>query len=96
MGRFILQYVSFCVPDHTLHNGQSILLVSEPSEYACLKAYRQGSFYGALRGSGLGFEQISLDGINLHVRVNARAKISIIRLIKQNYLCLSQNTRGAF
>lgn len=68
----------FCVPDHTLHNGQSILLVSEPSEYACLKAYRQGSFYGALRGSGLGFEQISLDGINLHVRVNARAKISII------------------
>lgn len=57
----------FCVPDHDaevsdegfIWEGRNILLVSEFTEYECLKAYREGRFYGALRNTELTFESIS-------------------------------------
>lgn len=60
----------FCVPDHDAQanissepdyvwEGRNILLVSEFTEYECLKAYREGRFYGALRNTDLTFESIS-------------------------------------
>lgn len=57
----------FCVPDHDAEvdtegyvwEGRNILLVSEFTEYECLKAYREGRFYGALRNTELTFESIS-------------------------------------
>ena len=45
----------FCVPDHSVESGtnwhgRNVLLVNEFTEHACLKAYRQGRFYGCLKG----------------------------------------------
>lgn len=46
----------FCVPDHSAGSGdwsgRSLLVVGEQSDQACLKAYRDGSFYGCLTGQG--------------------------------------------
>lgn len=54
----------FCVPDHGVEygakfTGQNILLVHELTEYNCLKAYRNGSFYGKLFDSDLAFTNVS-------------------------------------
>lgn len=54
----------FCVPDHGVEygakfTGQNILLVPELTEYNCLKAYRNGAFYGKLFDSDLAFTNVS-------------------------------------
>ena len=57
----------FCAEDHDadvetegyVWEGRNILLVNEFTEYECLKAYREGRFYGALRNTDLTFESIS-------------------------------------
>jgi len=64
------QCFGFCVQDH-LHNqwkGRSILLVDERTPEACLRAYREGRFYGAVLGKGLSFDFIHWDGENFHAR----------------------------
>lgn len=50
--------------------GRNVLLVEEHTAEACLKAYRQGNFYGAITGSGLRFEYIHFDGKELHARAD--------------------------
>ena len=45
--------------------GVNVLVVPELSVHACLRAYRQGSFYGAKRGLGeLAFTRIEFGGEN--------------------------------
>ena len=64
------QCFGFCVQDH-LHGtwkGRSILLVDERTPEACLRAYREGRFYGAVLGKGLSFDFVHWDGETLHVR----------------------------
>ena len=64
------QCFGFCVQDH-LHGtwkGRSILLTEERTPEACLRAYREGRFYGAVLGKGLDFEFVHWDGQTLHVR----------------------------
>ena len=64
------QCFGFCVQDH-LHDvwkGRSILLVDERTPEACLRAYREGRFYGAVLGKGLSFDFIHWDGRTLRAR----------------------------
>jgi hypothetical protein len=68
----------FFVPDHTLGKGRNILLVSEFTEHACLKAYRNGTFYGAINGSGLGFTNITLRKDHLEVVLNKPGNIRFV------------------
>ncbi len=60
------QCYGFFVPDHGLHKtdfGVCVLVVPERTQEACLRAYRNGNFYGAAHGLGeLKFTLISFDG----------------------------------
>ena len=64
------QCFGFFVPDHSISRkdgsfGVNVLVVPEKSVHACLKAYRQGNFYGAKRGLGeLSFTRIAFSGGN--------------------------------
>ncbi len=70
--------LGFFVQDHTFGRGRNMLLVDQFTEYGCLVAYQKGAFYGAINGSGLRFNKISLDGYVLTAATN---KLSTIRLI---------------
>ena len=73
----------FCVPDHSVcgngdWNGRSVLLVSDFAEYDCLRAYRLGQFYSCLKNSGLTVEEFSVNDSEVHVQLNAPAKIKFV------------------
>ena len=69
----------FSVPDHSYNpiKGMNVLL-SEPSKYNCLKAYRDGAFYGKVGTSNFAFTNISYSNGVLNCTVNSQAEISII------------------
>ncbi|MBR4617638.1 MAG: hypothetical protein IKO55_18680 [Kiritimatiellae bacterium] len=60
------QCFGFFVPDHSIFDrdcGANILVVPEATVHECLKAYRQGNFYGSLHAMGeLRFTGIAFDG----------------------------------
>ncbi len=73
----------FCVPDHSVGrgtnwHGRNILLVSEFTEHGCLKAYRQGQFYGCLKGNGLTVRDLSATRSAISIGVSAPATISFV------------------
>lgn len=70
--------LGFFVPDHTIGRGKNILLAPAFTEYDCLKAYRTGTFFGALNGSGLQFTNIGLDNNDLSVTLNGWATIRFV------------------
>lgn len=60
----------FCVPDHEGQtrddwDGRNILLVPDFTERECLKAYRDGRFYGKLADTNLAFSSINLSSSNV-------------------------------
>ncbi len=73
----------FCVPDHSVCKGgnwlgRNVLLVSEFTEYNCLKAYREGRFYGCLKDSGLTISDYTVTGSSISVTTSAAARIKFI------------------
>jgi len=72
------QCFGFFVPDWGLWRGCNILLVKERTVEACLKAYRQGNFYGAVVGGRERFESISFDGHRLDVRLDRPMRLEVI------------------
>lgn len=73
----------FWSPDHIAQQredwlGRCVLLVPTASEYECLKAYRDGKFYGAMMGTGLAFNNISLSGSSLTVETNSATSLTFI------------------
>ena len=73
----------FCVPDHKVEKGgnwigRSVLLVSEFTEHNCLKAYRQGQFYGCLKDSGLTIRDFTVTDSSISVSTNSTARIKFI------------------
>ena len=73
----------FCVPDHGVEwsehfSGRNILLVDELDEHKCLKAYRDGAFYGKLFDSNLAFSEVSLEGNTFTVSAPLADSIQII------------------
>ena len=73
------QCFGFFVPDWGVTEGVNVLLVPEKSVHACLRAYRQGNFYGAVKGRGmLRFTSIRFDGARLRVTLDKPARIQLI------------------
>ena len=57
----------------------NVLLIPERNAHECLKAYRQGNWYGALKGGGiLRFRSIRFDGKTLTAKTDKTAKFQII------------------
>ena len=79
------QCFGFFVPDHSISRkdgdfGVNVLVVPERSVHACLRAYRQGNFYGARRGLGeLKFTRIAFSGGNaVEAETDRPARIEVI------------------
>ena len=78
------QCFGFCVPDHSIHRkdgsfGVSVLVTPERSVHACLKAYREGNFYGAKRGlNELKFTRIAFDGKTATAETDKPADLKVI------------------
>lgn len=73
----------FFVPDHGIEYGPkftgfNILLVDSLDEHKCLKAYRDGAFYGRLFDSALAFDEVSYDGETLSVSAPLADYIQIV------------------
>lgn len=73
------QCFGFFVPDWNRTEGVNVLLVPEKNVHECLKAYRNGNFYGAIKGCGkLTFKKISFDGEWFTVEMDKVARIELI------------------
>lgn len=77
------QCFGFFSPDHyndlsCLYDPMNILLPEKRTAHECMKAYRNGEFYGCLFNSGLAFEKISFENDRLYVKINKKAYIQIL------------------
>ena len=70
------------VPDWSLNNkffGVNVLCVQEKTVHACLKAYREGNFYGAAIGlDALAFTNISFDGKTVRATTDKPSRLQVI------------------
>ncbi len=76
------QCFGFFVPDWHVQNkvfGVNVLCVHEKTVHACLKAYREGNFYGALNGlDELAFTRIAFDGKTVTAATDKPARFEVI------------------
>ena len=76
------QCFGFFVPDWHVENkvfGVNVLCVQEKTVHACLKAYREGNFYGALNGlDELAFTRIAFDGKTVVAATDKPARFEVI------------------
>ena len=78
------QCFGFFVPDHNIRRkdgafGVNVLVTSERTVHACLKAYREGNFYGAKRGlNELKFTRISFGGTTVEAETDKPARLEVI------------------
>lgn len=72
----------FCVPDHSAGNGnwhgRCQLVVPQITEHACLKAYRDGSFYGCLTGDGPYVESFEATERSVSITLSESAEIRFV------------------
>lgn len=74
----------FFVPDHKNAKdpkkwiGRNVLLVPEFTEHACLKAYRNGEFYGRKGWTDLSFTDFSVNDHVVSVSTNSAERIAFI------------------
>jgi hypothetical protein len=75
------QCFGFFVPDHGIERrdcGANVLVVPEANAHECLKAYRQGNFYGSLHGVGeLKFTNIAFDGKTVTASTDKPARFEV-------------------
>lgn len=76
----------FFVPDHKHKTkptgnwlGRNVLIVPERTEHECLKAYREGKFYGRLRNTELSFTDIHVANDTIICSTNSATTITIIK-----------------
>ena len=78
------QCFGFFVPDHNIRRkdgafGVNVLVTPERTVHACLKAYRDGNFYGAKRGlNELKFTRISFSGTTVEAETDKPARLEVI------------------
>ncbi len=73
------QCFGFFVPDWSLKEGTNVLIVKEKTVHECLKAYRQGNWFGAIKGRGiLNFTYIGFDGAKLQATTDKPARFQVI------------------
>lgn len=73
----------FCVPDHSAAGGDNwhgrcMLVPRDYTEHACLKAYRDGSFYGCLTGEGPFVESFEASETSVSVTLSEPAQIQFV------------------
>lgn len=73
----------FCVADHQgqitpTWEGRNMLLVGDVTDHNCLKAYRNGEFYGKLGTTNLVFDSIYFDGSVLTVEAENADQIKVV------------------
>ncbi|MBT3342747.1 MAG: hypothetical protein HN712_13585 [Gemmatimonadetes bacterium] len=71
-----------CVPDHSAGGGnwkgRCMLVVVNETEHACLKAYREGSFYGCLTGEGPFVKHFEASETSVSVTLSSSAQITFV------------------
>ena len=78
------QCFGFFVPDHNIRRkdgsfGVNVLVTPERSVHACLKAYRDGNFYGAKRGlNELKFTRIAFNDTTVEAETDKPARLTVI------------------
>jgi hypothetical protein len=78
------QCFGFFVPDHSIKRpdnsfGVNVLLTPERTVQACLKAYREGNFYGARRGlNELKFTRVTFKGTTVEAETDKPARLQVI------------------
>ena len=78
------QCFGFFVPDHSIRRpdgsfGVNVLVTPERTAHACLKAYRDGNFYGARRGlNELKFTRIAFNGVTVEAETDKPARLAVI------------------
>ena len=78
------QCFGFFVPDHSINRkddsfGVNVLLTTERTVQACLKAYREGNFYGAKRGlNELKFTRVAFNGTTVEAETDKPARLQVI------------------
>ncbi|MDD2708653.1 MAG: hypothetical protein PHV34_11745 [Verrucomicrobiae bacterium] len=87
------QCFGFFVPDHDI-KGFNILLTPNRTAGDCLRAYRQGNFYGVILGEGLRFQSIRLENGQLTVVMDNPARIEFIT--KKGVVSAADGTSASF
>ena len=78
------QCFGFFVPDHSINRkdnsfGVNVLLTPERTVQACLKAYREGNFYGAKRGlNELKFTRVTFKDTTVEAETDKPARLQVI------------------
>ena len=78
------QCFGFFVPDHSIRRkdnsfGVNVLLTPERTVQACLRAYREGNFYGAKRGlDELKFTRITFNGTTAEAETDRPARLTAV------------------
>ena len=73
------QCFGFFVPDWGVKEGTNVLIVKEKTVHECMKAYRQGNWFGAIKGRGiLNFTYIGFDGARLLTTTDKAARFQVI------------------
>ena len=78
------QCFGFFVPDHSIRRkdgafGVNVLVTPDRTVHGCLKAYRDGNFYGAKRGlNELRFTRITFDGTTVEAETDKPARLAVI------------------
>ena len=73
------QCFGFFVPDWGYKEGVNVLIVKEKTVHECMKAYRQGNWFGAIKGRGiLNFKSIRFDGETLQATTDKKARFQVI------------------
>ncbi|MBR5026152.1 MAG: hypothetical protein IKX48_13895 [Victivallales bacterium] len=73
------QCFGFFVPDWSVTEGTNVLIVKEKTVHECLRAYRQGNWFGAIKGRGiLNFTAIRFDGETLLATTDKKARFQVI------------------
>jgi len=89
------QCFGFFVPDWGITEGENVLLVPAKTVHECLKAYRQGNWYGAIKGKGLlRFTCIAYENGGLHVETDKPSRIQVIS--KMGVVCEKTGRRIDF
>jgi hypothetical protein len=71
--------LGFFTPDHGLGRGKNVLLVPEFNERECLRAYRQGAFFGSVKNetSELRFTNITIENDRLIAETNEKVTLKV-------------------
>jgi hypothetical protein len=75
------QCFGFFVPDWNIEKrtcGVNVLCVQEKTVRACLKAYREGNFYGALHGGRVAFTNLAFNGRTIEASTDKPVKFMLI------------------